>query len=346
MTGLTPHLNDLLAGRVADEGDTYAAFQVIMRGEATPEAVAAYLTAVRMRGETVGALVGAVRALKEVAKPAFAPPGAIDTAGTGGDGAGTLNISTGAAILIAATGVPVAKHGNRAMSSKSGSADVLEALGIKLDLDADGIKRCFEAANIAFFLAPNYHPAMRHVSPVRKAMGIRTIANLLGPLVNPAAAPFQLVGVYAKEWIEPMAHTLASIGCQAAWVVHGADGLDELALSGPTAVAELREGVVTRFEVVPEDAGFEREPLDAIKGGDAETNAEAIRALVAGKANAYRNICVLNAAAALVVAGRADHLAAAARTIEAAIDSGQAAKTLASWAAASHVREKGQSSHA
>jgi anthranilate phosphoribosyltransferase len=258
-----------------------------------------------------------------------APPGAIDTCGTGGDGAGTLNISTGAAIVTAAAGVPVAKHGNRAASSKTGAADVLAALGVNIEADMSLVKEALWQANICFMLAPRHHSAMRHVGPSRVELGTRTIFNLMGPLSNPAGAKFQLVGVFARQWIVPLAEVLGRLGTEHAWVVHGSDGLDEITTTGPSHIAELKNGRITQFEIAPDMAGLARAKPADIKGADAGTNAAAITEMLAGRHGPFRDIVVLNSAAALVIAGRVPDLAAGAVLAAKAIDSGKAKSTLA-----------------
>jgi anthranilate phosphoribosyltransferase len=257
-----------------------------------------------------------------------APDGAIDTCGTGGDASGTFNVSTAAAIVVAACGVPVAKHGNRALSSRAGSADILTALGVNIEADLALVERAIRGAGIGFMMAPRHHGAMRHVAGARVELGTRTIFNLLGPLANPAGARRQLMGVFALEWLEPIAQVLGQLGAERAWVVHGADGLDELSTTGPSHVAELRDGRVTSFEVMPEQAGLPRARRDDLRGGDATTNADALRALLDGVRGPYRDIVVLNSAAALIVAGRADDLEDGAVRAVDAIDNGAAKDVL------------------
>ena len=265
-----------------------------------------------------------------------APEGAIDTCGTGGDDLGTLNISTAAAIVTAACGVPVAKHGNRASSSRSGSADVLAALGVDLDAEMPLVERSLWDNKIAFLMAPRHHSAMRHVMNVRRELGIRTIFNLLGPLSNPAGTRRQLVGVFASEWVKPLAEVLLRLGAQFAWVVHGGDGLDELTISGPSEVAELKDGQIRTFTVTPEDAGLPRARIEDIQGGDAIANARALRALLHGQPGPYRDIVLLNSAAALIVAGAVGDLPAGVVRAQDAIDSGAALATLDRLIAVGH----------
>jgi anthranilate phosphoribosyltransferase len=257
-----------------------------------------------------------------------APKDAIDVVGTGGDAAGSYNISTCAAFIVAGAGVPVAKHGNRALSSRSGAADVLGALGVKLDLTPEQIGQCVREAGIGFMFAPAHHPAMKHVGPARVELGTRTIFNLLGPLSNPAGVKRQMVGVFARPWIEPLAHVLGALGCERAWVVHGSDGLDEITTSGPTYVASLEGGKVTTFEVTPEDAGLKRAATADLKGADAAHNAEALRGVLDGKPGPFRDVAVLNAAAALIVAGKAKDIKEGAALAAKSVDSGEAKKRL------------------
>jgi len=300
------------------------AFDVMMSGEATPSQMGALLMGLRVRGETVDEITGAVTAMRAKMLPVKAPPNAIDVVGTGGDASGSYNISTCAAFIVAGAGVPVAKHGNRALSSRSGAADVLAALGVKIDLDPDDIARCIDEAGIGFMFAPAHHPAMKHVGPTRVELGTRTIFNLLGPLSNPAGVKRQMVGVFSKQWVEPLAHVLKNLGSERAIVVHGSDGLDEITTSGPTTVASLESGTVRTFEIAPEDVGFKRVKSEALRGGDAEANAEALKAVLEGKKSAFRDIAVFNAAAALVVAGLADDLKAGVTLAQRSIDSGEA----------------------
>ncbi len=338
MNDLKPFLAKVGDGAGLSEADAEAAFDVIMSGAATPSQIAALLMALRVRGETVAELVGAARLMRAKAVRVDAPPGAIDTAGTGGDGAGTFNISTAAALVTAACGVPVAKHGNRAMSSKSGAADVIAELGVNLEAQPDVIARSLREANIGFLFAQRHHTAMKHVAAVRQEIGLRTIFNLLGPLCNPAGTKRQLIGVFARKWIVPMIEALAQLGSERAWVVHGSDGLDEITTTGTTYVAELNAGTVRTFEVTPEQVGLKRAKPEDLKGGDAAANAAAVRALLQGQSGPYRDIVVLNSAAALVIAGKAPDLKAGTALAGDAIASGKAAKTLAALVAISHGR--------
>lgn len=329
MSDLKPLIAIAASGRALDESQAEQAFDILFSGNATPSQIGGFLMSLRVRGETVPEIVGAVRAMRGKMLRIEAPEGAIDTCGTGGDGAGTLNISTGAAIVTAASGVPVAKHGNRAASSRTGAADVLAALGVNIDADMGLVKEALWNAKICFLMAPRHHNAMRHVGPTRVELGTRTIFNLMGPLSNPAGAKRQLVGVFARQWIQPMAEVLGRLGTERAWVVHGGDGLDEITTTGISHVAELKDGRVTQFEVSPETAGLPRAQASAIKGADAATNAAAITDLVAGKKGPYRDIVLLNSAAALLVAGKAPDLKSGAVLAAQAIDSGKAQATLA-----------------
>lgn len=323
------------AGLTREEART--AFDCLLSGETTPSQTGAFLMALRVRGETVDEIVGAVSAMRARMVRVEAPADAIDVVGTGGDNAGTYNISTLASLIVAASGTPVAKHGNRAASSKSGAADVLGALGIRIDLGAAQIEACLAEARIGFMMAPMHHPAMRHVGPTRTELGTRTIFNLLGPMSNPAGVRRQIVGSFSKTWLIPIAETLRDLGSEAVWAVHGADGLDEVTTTGVTHVVQYRDGAISSFDITPEDAGLPRASLDALKGGDAQHNAAALRAVLAGERNAYRDIAVMNAAAALLVAGRATDLKAGAALAADALDSGRAAATLQRLVAVSNA---------
>ena len=278
-----------------------------MTGNATPSQMGALLMALRVRGETVDEITGAARIMRAKAVAIDAPAGTIDTCGTGGDGSGSFNISTASALVAAACGVPVAKHGNRALSSRSGSADVLTALGVNIEAELTVVRRCLWEIGIGFLMAPRHHSAMRHVAPTRVELGTRTIFNLLGPMSNPAGARRQLVGVFAPEWTRPMAEVLGRLGAERAWVVHGA-GLDELTTAGVTKIAEFNDGRVIEFEIVPEEAGLKPARADDLKGGEPAHNAALMRDLLGGARGPLRDIVLLNSAAALVVAGKADTL--------------------------------------
>jgi len=316
-------------GAALSEKEAERAFDIIMSGDATPAQIGGFLMALRVRGETVDEITGAARIMRSKALHIDAPANAIDVVGTGGDASGTYNISTGASLVVAACGVPVAKHGNKALSSKSGAADVLTALGVNIETPMKNVEKAIKEANIGFMMAPRHHSAMRHVAGPRVELATRTVFNLLGPLSNPANAKRQLTGVFAKEWVEPVAQVLGNLGCEKAWIMHGSDGLDELTTTGKSYVAELKDGKVTSFEVSPEDAGLPLAKAEDLKGGDAATNAQAIFDLLDGKTGAYRDIVLYNAAAALVVADKANDLKDGVAQAAQAIDSGAAKRTLA-----------------
>jgi anthranilate phosphoribosyltransferase len=303
-------------------------FDRMMSGEATPSQMGGLLMALRVRGETIDEITGAVFAMREKMLRVNAPPDAIDIVGTGGDASGSYNISTCAAFIAAGAGVPIAKHGNRALSSRSGAADVLGALGVKIELTPDAVGRCIEEAGIGFMFAPAHHPAMKNVGPTRVELGTRTIFNLLGPLSNPAGVRRQMVGVFSRQWVEPLAQVLKNLGSEAVWVVHGSDGLDEITLTGPSFVASLDNGKITTFEVTPEDAGLARADGEALKGGDADANAVALQNVLNGKPGPYRDVALLNAAATLIVAGRAKDLREGVALGTHSLDSGAAAARL------------------
>jgi len=304
------------------------AFDRMMSGEATPSQMGAMLMGLRVRGETVDEITGAVSAMRAKMLPVTAPADAVDIVGTGGDGSGSVNVSTCASFIVAGAGVPVAKHGNRALSSKSGAADVLAALGVKIDLTPDQVSRCVKETGIGFMFAPTHHPAMKNVGPTRVELATRTIFNLLGPLSNPAGVTRQMVGVFSRQWVQPLAQVLKNLGAESIWVVHGSDGLDEITLTGPTFVAALEGGNIRTFEVTPDDAGLPRANGDALKGGDADANAVALKGVLDGKPGAYRDVALLNAAAALIVAGRAKDLKEGVAIGAKALDSGAAAERL------------------
>ena len=316
---LRPVLARLAEGQSLSEDEAEAAFDTLMSGEATPAQIGGLLMAMRVRRETVAEITGAVRALRSRMARVEAPAGAIDVCGTGGDNAGTLNISTAVTFVLAGLDVPVAKHGNRALSSRTGGADVLAALGVNVDVPLDRLPGILRAANCAFLFAPRHHAALRHAAGPRVELGTRTIFNLLGPLANPAGVTRQLTGVFDPAWARPMVETLQKLGSTDVWLVHG-QGLDELTVAGENRVAALRDGAIWEFTVSPEDAGLERAPVSAIRGGDAAVNAAALGALLRGAPGAYRDTVLLNAGAALIVAGRAGDLregvAQATRSIE------------------------------
>ena len=329
---LRPILETLACGRPLSEAEAQVFFAACLRGEPTPAQTAAALTALRVRGETVEEITACARALRAAARP-FDPGGeVIDTCGTGGDGQHTYNISTAAAFVAAGGGLRVAKHGNRALSSRSGSSDVLAELGVALEPSPERARAALDAAGVCFLFAPAYNPAMRHVTPIRAELGFRTVFNLLGPLANPAGARRQVVGVYEVARVEPLARVLGALGAERVWVVHGA-GLDELTTAGKTEVAEWRGGALRRFTVSPEDAGVARTGAKELRGGDAPHNAQALRAVLDGRPGAYREITLLNAAAAFVVADRAETLAEGVELAAESIASGRARLALDTLAA-------------
>ena len=332
MSGDLGDLKQLLAlvasGRTLDRRQAETAFDIIMSGNATPSQMGGFLMALRVRGESVDEVTGAASIMRAKAQPVKAPEEAMDVVGTGGDASGTFNVSTASAIVVAACGVPVAKHGNRALSSKSGAADVLAALGVNLEADYEVVERAIREVGIGFMLAPRYHSAMRNVGPTRVELGTRTIFNILGPLSNPAGVKRYLVGTFAREWVEPMARVLGNLGAERAWVVHGLDGIDELTVTGPSQVSELKDGKVRNFTLSPEDAGIAPAAPEALKGGDAEHNAREMRALFAGRAGGCRDFVLLNSAAALLVAGKAANLRDGVVLAAKALDEGRARHVL------------------
>ncbi|HEY1962088.1 MAG TPA: anthranilate phosphoribosyltransferase [Rhizomicrobium sp.] len=322
-------LRHVASGAFLSADAASAAFHAIMRGEVSEIRISALLSALAVRRPTVEEITGAVLAMRAAMRTIRAPEGAIDVCGTGGDGLGTLNISTAVAFVVAGCGVPVAKHGNRNMSSRAGAADVLEALGVRIDLEPADAEVCLAETGFCFLFAPKYHPAMKHVASVRRELGFRTIFNLLGPLSNPAGVRRQLIGVFSRDWIEPMASVLMQLGAEDAWVVHSADGMDEVSIAAPTDIAMLHAAKIAYREVRPADAHLAQHTLDTIRGGDAQHNANAIREMLDGSHSAFRDIVVLNAAAALIIAGKEADLHSAARMAEETIDSGRAKDVLA-----------------
>jgi len=308
MDDLKALIGKVATGATLTREEASSAFDSVMSGEATPSQMGGLLMALRVRGETVDEITGAVAAMRSKMLRVTAPPNAVDVVGTGGDGSGSVNVSTCASFIVAGAGVPVAKHGNRALSSKSGAADCLAALGVRIDLTPDQVGRCVSEAGIGFMFAPTHHPAMKNVGPTRVELATRTIFNLLGPLSNPAGVTRQMVGVFSRQWVQPLAQVLKNLGAESVWVVHGSDGLDEITITGPTFVAALENGTIRSFEVTPEDAGLPRAGGDALKGGDAAANAAALRGVLEGRQTPYRDVALLNAAAALIVAGKAKDL--------------------------------------
>ncbi|MCC6597396.1 MAG: anthranilate phosphoribosyltransferase [Alphaproteobacteria bacterium] len=326
---MNEYLKRVQDGISLSEDQMIAAMNAIMEGAFCEIDLADFLLGLSARGETVEELTGAARVLRSKAKTIKAPYGVVDCCGTGGDNAGTVNISTAVALVVAACGVPVAKHGNRASSSRSGAADVLETLGVNLDLSVEALEEALEKFHFAFLMAPHHHPAMKHVMSVRRQLGVRTIFNLLGPLINPAGARRQLIGVFDKKWVLPMLQTLKNLNAKKAWVVHGEDGLDEISISGPTFVAMLEEeGQVLEKTLTPEDFGLPISPVDKLQGGDVNENALALRALLEGQKGAYHDIVLANAAAALVVHGSAADLKQGIKKATEALEQGMALQTL------------------
>lgn len=326
-TNLKPVLARLALGETLNEAESEEAFGTIMSGEATPAQIAGLLMAMRVRRETVAEITGAVRAMRSRMTGVVAPEGAIDVVGTGGDNAHSLNISTAVAFVVAGLGVPVAKHGNRALSSRSGAADVLAALGVNVDMPLDRMADVLRETGCVFMFAPRHHAALRHAAGPRVELGTRTIFNLLGPLANPASVKKQLTGVFDPSWARPMVETLANTGSTDVWLVHG-QGLDELTVAGDNQVVALKDGRMTEFTVTPEQAGLPRAPVEAVRGGDAAFNAVALEALLRGAAGAYRDTVLLNAAGALIVAGRAGDLREGVAMAAKSVDGGAALNVL------------------
>jgi len=328
MENLKPALTRLAARQPLDCDMAEQAIALIIEGKTSAVQTAAFLMGLRARGETKDELLGAARAMRLRMTSLHAPDNAMDIVGTGGDNSGSYNISTAVALTVAACGVPVAKHGNRSVTSQSGAADVLQALGVNLDCDFARLEQSLTETGVCFLMAPRHHPAMKVVAPIRQELGTRTLFNLLGPLTNPAAVRRQLVGVFAKEWLVPFAEVLRDLGSTSAWIVHGEDGMDEITTTGKTFVAELKDGNIRTFEIHPEDAGLFTTRVGELRGGDAATNATALKAVLAGAQNAYRNIVLFNAAAALIVAGKAATLRAGVELARDALDSGRVRSVL------------------
>jgi anthranilate phosphoribosyltransferase len=328
MDAFKPLIGKVATGASLTRAEAELAFDNILSGEVTPSQMGGFLMALRVRGETVEEITGAVTAMRRKMVRVTAPENAIDIVGTGGDGAGTYNVSTLASLITAACGAPVAKHGNRAASSKSGASDVLGALGVGIGVTPQAVEACIAEAKIGFMMAQTHHLAMRHVGPTRVELGTRTIFNILGPLSNPAGVKRQVLGVFSQSLLRPMAEVLRNLGSEKVWLVHGSDGLDELTTTGPTHVVALDHGEISTFTVSPEDAGLPTAKADDLKGGDPEFNAKALRAVLAGEKSPYRDIALLNAAAALVVAGRAKDLREGVALGAQALDSGAVRKTL------------------
>jgi anthranilate phosphoribosyltransferase len=328
MESFKPYLAKVATGASLSRDEARAAFDDLLSGEVTPAQGGAFLMALRVRGEALDEIVGAVSAMRGRMLRVTAPPNAVDIVGTGGDHSGSYNISTLASIIVAGCGIPVAKHGNRAASSRSGTADVLSALGVKLGLDPGGLARCLSETKLCFMFAQAHHAAMRHVAPVRVELGTRTLFNLLGPLSNPAGVSRQLLGVFAEAWLDPLTRVLQELGSERVWTVHGSDGLDEITTTGPTHVVALENGTIRRFTISPEDVGLPFARPEDLKGADPEHNATQLRAVLEGIRTPYRDVALLNAAAALVVAGEADNLRDGLDRATRALDSGAAKAVL------------------
>lgn len=339
MSELNKYINKLADGQSLTKDESIRTFQIMFLGGATPAQIAALLMGLRQKGETMEELLGAAEVMRAKAVKIKAAEDTIDTCGTGGDSSGTYNISTAVAFVLAGCGIPVAKHGNRAISSKSGSSDVLKELGVKVDADIPLVELSLQEAGICFMMAPKYHQAMKHVAPVRLELGMRTIFNLVGPLSNPACVKYQLLGVFAEKWLKPMAEVLRELGTKRAWVVHGSDGMDELTTTGVTKVAELKDGEIRMFDVTPEDAGLPTATLEDLKGGNAMQNAIEMKALLRGKLGPYRDVVLLNAAAGLMIADKAKDLKEGVALAAEAIDSGKAFHALEKLMETTHLDE-------
>ncbi|AWN47319.1 anthranilate phosphoribosyltransferase [Methylobacterium terrae] len=337
MDSFKPYLAKVATGAALTREEARRAFDHLLSGEVTHAQAGAFLMALRVRGEAVDEIAGAAGALRERMTRVAAPEGAIDIVGTGGDHSGSYNVSTLAAIVTAACGVPVAKHGNRAASSRSGAADVLAALGVGIGLTPEHLARCLSEAGLCFMFAQSHHASMRHVAPVRVEIGTRTLFNVLGPLCNPAGVPGQLLGVYAPSLAEPMTRVLSELGSRRVWTVHGSDGLDEITTTGPTAVVALEDGAIRRFTIDPRELGLRLSQPEELRGGDPEHNAAALREVLDGARTPYRDIGVLNAAAALMVAGRVDSLQDGVARAAQAIDTGAARAVLERLAVVSNA---------
>ena len=328
MSELKPIIAKAADGKPLTRAEARTAFNIMMSGDATPSQIAGLLMALRVRGETVDEITGAVEIMREKMIRVAAPADAIDIVGTGGDASGSYNISTCAAIVAAGAGLKVAKHGNRALSSRSGAADVLMALGVKIDLPPEKISECISEAGVGFMFAPAHHASMKYVGPTRVELGTRTIFNLLGPLSNPAGVKKQVTGVFSKAWVEPLAHVLQNLGSEACWICHGEGGLDEIVPTGTTWISELKNGEIRNFEVTPELVGLQRSKLEYLTGGDAGYNADALRNVLKGQKAAFRDAVVMTAGAALLMDSKATSFADGVRAAEAAIDSGAALAAL------------------
>jgi anthranilate phosphoribosyltransferase len=332
MTDRFKSLIGIAADRPLSRAEAEDAFSALFEGAATPAQMGGFLMALRTRGETVDEIAAAASVMRSKCNPVNAPAGAMDIVGTGGDGKGTLNISTATAFVVAGAGVVVAKHGNRNLSSKSGAADALTEMGLNVMVGPSVVEQCISEVGIGFMMAPMHHPATRHVAPVRLELGTRTLFNVLGPLTNPAGVKYQLTGAFSPDLIRPMAEVLLALGSNSAWLVHGGDGTDELSIAAPSLVIALKDGRLTEFTITPEDAGLQTHPFEAILGGSPAQNADAFRTLLRGEASAYRDAVLLNSAAALLVAGKVTSLTDGVKMASESIDSGAAARKLADLA--------------
>lgn len=322
-------LRKAASGEYLSEGEAERALEEIMDGTVPPASAAALLTALRVRGEAVSEIVGFARAMRRFAAKVEAPEDVVDTCGTGGDAKGTINVSTAAAFVARGAGVPIAKHGNRAATSRAGSADVLEALGADIELGPEEVSKCISESGVGFMFARTHHPAMRFVAPVRAELPFRTIFNLLGPLTNPAGAKRQLIGVFAGEFVRPMADALAGLGAERALVVHGADGMDEATVTDKTLVAEVGDGGIEEYEISPEDFGLDRHSPDGLLGGDARMNARIMRGVLSGEERgAVRDIVLMNAGAAIYVGGKSESIGEGVERANESIESGAAKDAL------------------
>src|SRR3954464_3995171 len=328
MDELKALIGKVATGATLSREEAASAFDSMMSGEATPSQMGGLLMALRVRGETVEEITGAVSTMRAKMLRVQAPANAVDVVGTGGDGSGSVNVSTFASFTVAGCGAPGANPGNRALSSRSGAADVLSSLGVRIDINPAHVGRCVREAGMEFVFAPSHHPAMKNVGPTRVELATRTIFNLLGPLSNPAGVKRQMVGVFSRQWVQPLAQVLKNLGSESAWVVHGSDGLDEITLTGPTFVSALHNGEIRNFEVTPEDAGLPRCEAGALKGAAADANAIALQSVLDGKPSPYRDVALINAAAALVVAGRARDLKEGVVIGAKSLDSGAASARL------------------
>lgn len=326
-------LSQLADGKTLSQSQAETAFDILMQGEADASQIAAFLTALRVRGETVEEIIGGTTIMRKHMDRISAPDNALDIVGTGGSGLNTYNISTAASFITAAAGIPIAKHGNRAASSKSGTADALEALGGELEIGFENIEKALAETGFTFLFARAHHSAMRHVAPVRVSLKFKTIFNLLGPLSSPAQAKYQLLGVFDRKWLRPLAETLREMGSHHVMVVHGSDGMDEITTTGTTYVAELKDGDITEYEISPADAGLETAPRGSLEGGSPEHNAAAIRAVFDGKPSPFRDIALINAGAALMIGGKATTLAEGVALAADLVDSGKAKTVLQNWVA-------------